>query len=123
MELERVDRGGRVQLDLGDDLVAFECAFPVERQPRLHFGAPFEEQPGRDDQRERRSDDDQLRPAKGERPDQAERGEAEVRHEPERGIRRHAVDVPTSSAGGVGTCSSVSRRHPRPSAAAPRAPA
>ena len=51
------------ELDLGDDLVAFERALPVDRQPRLHLGAPFEEQPRRDDQRERRSDDDQLRSA------------------------------------------------------------
>ena len=105
MQLEQVDRRRRVELDQGDDLLALERTVAVEREPGLHLGSPFEQQPGGDDERERGRDDDELCPAERERRDQADGREPEVRREPGRRERGHA-----GGAGAGGATSSAGRR-------------
>ena len=89
MELEQVDRGAGIQFDRGADLVTLEGAVAVDGEPGPHPGSPLEEKAGRDDEGERGREDDKLSATECEGGDQAERRQADVRHEPWRRKGRH----------------------------------
>ena len=117
VELEQVDRRRRVELDHRHDLVALERPVAVEREPRPHLAAApraaaRRRRSARTAPRRRRA-----RPggARARRSGRAPRGRGTTRA----GARRTASRVAgaTSSAGGVGTSSSVSR-----TTSSPRAP-
>src|SRR3970282_2336633 len=94
--------------DLGVDLTPLEDAIGFERELDLDLRIAGVSQADREDERERRSQDRELRSTHGECCDEPDRRERRISRDARARSPAH-VGAVTSSAGGVGTAPSTSR--------------